>query len=378
MDHVRSLRLEAGADFAVALQTLHTLITNILSHPAEDKYRSIRLANATFQKRCGRFPSSISLLRGIGFEDANDKDSSASDGPATHLAIPLADPSLLASAVTLVSAALEASKMVDAEVAGSGGSSDGGGAAAAAAPSAAVTVGGASSSTADASASASASATAAAPSSRALGKRPMTATPRTEQEGKHKAAKREETDEGAEGAAETRTVGFAVELASYTAEAIDAYFLDCCGGPFLARLSDGASVDAATYSRYVATAREAVRITRGTGDAEAEHRASHWASALEEHGALLGWSVEDVGEEEGDVDGPSAGGSENAPPEVIGHDGNFDSCAICGDAGLLICCEACPQAYHAACLGPAAPPDDEDDDAAWFCPPCRQQLGMVS
>ena len=48
---------------------------------------------------------------------------------------------------------------------------------------------------------------------------------------------------------------------------------------------------------------------------------------------------------------------------------------VCGFDGLLLCCEACPQAYHAACLGEHAPP--EDDDSAWFCPPCAMQLGMA-
>jgi hypothetical protein len=55
---------------------------------------------------------------------------------------------------------------------------------------------------------------------------------------------------------------------------------------------------------------------------------------------------------------------------------NFDVYTIYNKSDSLICCEACPQAYHADCLGPDAPPEDEDDDAAWFCPPCALQLGM--
>ena len=67
---------------------------------------------------------------------------------------------------------------------------------------------------------------------------------------------------------------------------------------------------------------------------------------------------------------------DSGEPTVVADDGNFDVCAVCGEGGSLICCEACPQAYHADCLGPDAPPEDEDDDSAWFCPPCALQLGM--
>ena len=60
---------------------------------------------------------------------------------------------------------------------------------------------------------------------------------------------------------------------------------------------------------------------------------------------------------------------------VVGDDGNLDVCAQCGAGGELICCEACPQAFHAACLGPLAPPDDDDSD--WHCPQCAEALGMA-
>ena len=70
-------------------------------------------------------------------------------------------------------------------------------------------------------------------------------------------------------------------------------------------------------------------------------------------------------------------GADSYAAEEVQADGNFDSCAVCGGDGSLVCCDACPQAYHIACLGDRAPAEDEDEDKAWFCPPCAQQLGMA-
>ena len=52
-----------------------------------------------------------------------------------------------------------------------------------------------------------------------------------------------------------------------------------------------------------------------------------------------------------------------------GGDPNEDFCAVCADGGDLLCCDACPAAFHAACLGlPAPPPGD------WFCAVCAAAL----
>ena len=211
----------------------------------------------------------------------------------------------------------------------------------------------------------------------------------------------------------------AEELEAYSAAAIDSYFLAAAGGPFLEGLS-GPDVDGAMFARLVATARDARRVTEATQDAAALARAQHWVSCLEEQGEVLGWSFEDVGDDdEGHADGgggsgsgasgsgasgsgsgaggaggagssaavhgggshPGSAGAWVAPPseepEIIAEDGNFDSCSVCGQGGLLICCDVCPQAYHAACLGANAPPEDEDDEAVWYCPPCKESFAAM-
>ncbi|CAD5223983.1 unnamed protein product [Bursaphelenchus okinawaensis] len=49
--------------------------------------------------------------------------------------------------------------------------------------------------------------------------------------------------------------------------------------------------------------------------------------------------------------------------------GNMDNCLICKEGGFLLCCESCPNSYHAYCL---TPPLEELPDQAdpWHCPFC--------
>ena len=48
-------------------------------------------------------------------------------------------------------------------------------------------------------------------------------------------------------------------------------------------------------------------------------------------------------------------------------DANADVCVLCGIGGSLICCDACPAAYHMRCIGENAKTLGDGD---WFCPEC--------
>ena len=111
---VRALHREAGTDFAAALATLSTLLTNVLESPEDPKFRSVRLGNATFHRRLGRFAAALPLLRKFGFEDGQQQDAQA----VTHLVLPVADAAHLARCLVLLEAAKQAAEMVAADEAG--------------------------------------------------------------------------------------------------------------------------------------------------------------------------------------------------------------------------------------------------------------------
>ena len=390
---LRRLRAECASAapdaLDLALTTVCTLLTNVLEKPEEDKFRTVRLGNATFNARVGRFPAALELLRSFGFEDATQgPDPSAAP---THLALPVADAPTLARGLVLVEAARQAAELVlaDSSAAGNrgGGGSSGGSSSAASGSSS----NGASSSSAQ---------------SRAEGKRPMGAQDGAAEKRRRvlEAALAQYVPEAggstaggcgsssaAAGAPAAKPPDAIPELEDFSAAAIDAHFAAALGG------EDGSGVGAlgeAAFARLVGAARDAHSVGLATGDSEAQGRAVHWLTLLLEHGALLGWEVETAAAEgEADSEGAaadgeaSAGGAGEAPEgqsssavleeATLEEDGNFDECAVCGLGGELFCCEACPQAYHGACLlslGAAEAP--EDDDRAWFCPPCARQLGI--
>ena len=63
----RAHEAEAGR-FAAAVNALLTFCGNVAGAPAEDKYRRIRLSNATFQQRVGGVTGGIAFLQLVGFE----------------------------------------------------------------------------------------------------------------------------------------------------------------------------------------------------------------------------------------------------------------------------------------------------------------------
>lgn len=49
------------------------------------------------------------------------------------------------------------------------------------------------------------------------------------------------------------------------------------------------------------------------------------------------------------------------------EDDHMEFCRVCKDGGELLCCDACPSAYHTHCLNP---PLKNIPDGDWHCPRC--------
>ena len=80
------MRVEAGGNenFVEALSTIRKMLSNILHHPTDEKFRSVRIANKQFYARVGRFQAGVELLQCFGFEEAvrSTADESASAAAA--------------------------------------------------------------------------------------------------------------------------------------------------------------------------------------------------------------------------------------------------------------------------------------------------------
>ena len=74
---------------------------------------------------------------------------------------------------------------------------------------------------------------------------------------------------------------------------------------------------------------------------------------------------------------PTIGGGNEASSTLRGltsvEDGSVDHCIVCKDCGDLLCCDACPRAYHARCI------DDKDVPSGngWECPACRREIAGI-
>lgn len=61
-------------DFVVATRTLLTFIGNVLKHPADPKFRRVRLSNPSFQSRLGSRTGGIECMCAFGFERVTEND----------------------------------------------------------------------------------------------------------------------------------------------------------------------------------------------------------------------------------------------------------------------------------------------------------------
>ncbi|XP_062219122.1 uncharacterized protein LOC133918965 [Phragmites australis] len=76
-DCLRNLKQQNKEDDAKvkrAFQTLLTYIGNVAKNPDEEKFRKIRLSNATFQERVGNLHGGIEFLQLCGFEKLEDNE----------------------------------------------------------------------------------------------------------------------------------------------------------------------------------------------------------------------------------------------------------------------------------------------------------------
>uniref|UniRef100_A0A0A9B4G0 PUB domain-containing protein n=1 Tax=Arundo donax TaxID=35708 RepID=A0A0A9B4G0_ARUDO len=76
-DCLRNLKQQNKDDDAKvkrAFQTLLTYVGNVAKNPDEEKFRKIRLSNATFQERVGNLHGGIDFLQLCGFEKLEDNE----------------------------------------------------------------------------------------------------------------------------------------------------------------------------------------------------------------------------------------------------------------------------------------------------------------
>jgi hypothetical protein len=94
----------SAADYATAVSTLEKVLSNIISHPLEDKYRKVKKQNAAFQRRLGGLAAGDAAMKAAGFV------SQTADGEEVYMMEASAEawPSLLRTKATVDAAAREA------------------------------------------------------------------------------------------------------------------------------------------------------------------------------------------------------------------------------------------------------------------------------
>ncbi|KAE9124782.1 ATPase family AAA domain-containing protein [Phytophthora fragariae] len=91
--------------------------------------------------------------------------------------------------------------------------------------------------------------------------------------------------------------------------------------------------------------------------------------------AAIDDAVTTAGDTENDVCANEDEDEDEDDDEDIYAVANHDDCDVChGDEGELLCCDACPGAFHGGCLSDATTSQDSAEGNVsdlWFCPECR-------
>ena len=61
-------------EFVTSVRTLLTFVGNVLAHPGEDKYRSVKMNNNTFNQRLGRHNGGVAAMEAFGFKRVADAE----------------------------------------------------------------------------------------------------------------------------------------------------------------------------------------------------------------------------------------------------------------------------------------------------------------
>jgi hypothetical protein len=94
----------SAADYSTAVTTLEKVLSNIISHPMEDKYRKVKKQNPAFQRRLGGLAAGDAAMKAAGFV------SQTVDGEEVYMMEASAEawPSLLRTKAAVDAAAREA------------------------------------------------------------------------------------------------------------------------------------------------------------------------------------------------------------------------------------------------------------------------------
>lgn len=81
-----------ATSYSTGVATLIKLLNNIISHPTEEKYRTVKRANPAFQKRLGRLSYSTSAMAAIGFTVRREQnDTSTATTTGEYILVPSAE-----------------------------------------------------------------------------------------------------------------------------------------------------------------------------------------------------------------------------------------------------------------------------------------------